>query len=43
MTLGKGGSGTFSIEVFAASPDEAREIAEGQYPGYRAQSVRNVY
>ena len=43
VTLGKGGSGTFTIEINAATPDEARRIAEHQYPGYRAQSVRNVY
>lgn len=43
VTLGKGGSGTFKIEVNAASPDEARRIAENQYPGYNAQAVRNVH
>lgn len=43
VTLGKGGSGTFAIEINAATPDEAKRIAEAQYPGYRAQSVRNVY
>lgn len=43
VTLGKGGSGTMTIEVRAATPDEARRIAEHMYPGYRAQSVRNVY
>lgn len=42
VTLGKGGSGTFTIEVYAASPDEARRTAAAQYPGYRAQAVRNV-
>lgn len=42
VTLGKGGSGTFTIEVHAVSPDEARRIAEHQYPGYNAQAVRNV-
>lgn len=43
VTLGKGGSGTMKVEIKAASPDEARRIAEHQYPGYNAQSVRNVY
>ena len=43
VTLGKGGSGTFKIRVHAQSPDDARRIAEAQYAGYNAQSVRNVY
>lgn len=40
VTLGKGGSGTISIDVYAATPDEARENAKHMYPGYRAQSCR---
>jgi len=40
VTLGKGGSGTFSIEINAATPDEARRNAEHQNPGYRAQSCK---
>lgn len=43
VTLGKGGSGTFSIEINAATPDEARNTAKQQYPNYRVQSVRAVY
>lgn len=43
VTLGKGGSPTFKIELRAATPDEARRIAQHQYPGYKAQAVRNVH
>ena len=43
VTLGKGGSGTFKIRVFASSPDAARDTAERQYPEYNAQSVRTIY
>ena len=42
VTLGKGGSPTFKITVFAGTPDEARRIAKHQYPGYNAQAVRNA-
>ncbi len=43
VTLGKGNSGKFKIEVYAQSPDDARRIAEAQYFGYNAQSVKTVY
>jgi hypothetical protein len=45
VTIGRpgGGSGSFKIPVTAQTPDEARRIAEHQYPGYRAQSVQTVY
>lgn len=43
VKLGKGGSGVFEIEVNAQTPDEARRIAEAQYPGYRAQAVRQIF
>ena len=43
VTLGKGGSGTFKITVNTQTPDDARFIAESQYPGYTAQAVRNVH
>lgn len=42
VTLGKGGSGTFKLPINAQTPDEARRIAEGQYPGYNAQAVKTV-
>jgi hypothetical protein len=34
-----GGSGVFIITIHASTPDEARRIAEHQYPGYLASSV----
>lgn len=34
-----GGSGTFVVTVHASTPDQARQTAEAQNPGYRAQSV----
>lgn len=43
MTKPGGGSGSFTTRVYASTPDQAREIAEHQYPGYRAQAVRTVY
>lgn len=43
VTIGKGGSGTFKLQIHAQTPDQARTIAESQYPGYRAQAVRAVY
>ena len=44
VTLGKagGGSGTMAVEVTAATPDEARRIAQAQYAGYVAHAVRRV-
>lgn len=42
MSRPGGGSGVFEIEVFASTPDNARRIAEGQYPGYKAQAVRRI-
>lgn len=43
VTLGKGGSGTFSVFIHASTPDQARRSAEAQNPGCRAQSCRAVY
>lgn len=43
VTLGKGGSGTIKIPVQAQTPDQAKKIAEHQYPDYRAQSARAVF
>lgn len=37
-----GGSGTFVVEVNAASPDDARRIIAAQYPDYVAQSVTRM-
>lgn len=37
-----GGSGTFLVYVHAGSPDQARQSAEAQNPGYKAQAVRRV-
>lgn len=37
---GGGGSGTFKVIIHAATPDEARRIAESQHSGYSAHSVR---
>jgi hypothetical protein len=34
-----GGSGTFEVMIPASTPDEARRIAESQYPNYKAQAV----
>lgn len=42
MTRPGSGSGAFKATVPAATPDEARRIAERQYGGYVAQSVRAV-
>lgn len=42
VKLGAGGSGTFKVTIPAATPDEARRIAESQYSNYTAQSVRAV-
>ena len=44
VTLGRagGGSGTFTVEVHASTPDQARRAAVAQNPGYVAQSVRRV-
>lgn len=44
VTLGRagGGSGTFTVEVSASTPDEARRIAAAQYIGYVAQGVRRL-
>ena len=36
------GSGTFKVHVHAATPDEARRIAERQNAGYSAQAVQRV-
>ena len=43
VTIGKGGSGTMKVQIPAQTPDEAKKIAEYQYPGYRVQSTRRVY
>jgi hypothetical protein len=42
VTMGRhgGGGGVFRAVIHAATPDMARHIAEHQYPGYSAQSVR---
>jgi hypothetical protein len=37
-----GGSGTFVIYVYAGTPDQARQTAEAQNPGYKAQAVRRA-
>ena len=42
MTRPGGGSGAFKVTIPAATPDEARRIAESQYGGYAAQAVRTV-
>lgn len=44
VRLGKagGGSGTMLVEVNAATPDEARRIAQAQYLGYVAHAVRRI-
>ena len=43
VSLGRGGSSTFKVQVNAATPDEARKVAEHQNPSYVAQAVRQVY
>lgn len=44
VTMGRpgGGSGTFTVQVHAATPDEARRIAMSQNTGYSAQAVRRL-
>lgn len=42
LTRPGAGSGSFRIRIQASTPDEARSIARGQYPGYAAQAVRAV-
>jgi hypothetical protein len=42
LTRPGGGSGSFKVTIPAATPDEARRIAESQYNNYAAQSVRTV-
>lgn len=42
VTIGKGGSGTMKVQIPAQTPDEARRMAEHQYPGYNAQAVKPV-
>jgi hypothetical protein len=42
VKMGKGGSGTFLVYVYAGTPDQARRSAEAQNPGYKAQAVRRV-
>ena len=43
VTMGRGGSGTFKVQVHAGTPDEARRAAEAQNPGYNAQAVRRLH
>lgn len=43
VTMGRGGSGTFKVVVYASTPDEARRTAEAQSPEYNAQAVRRLY
>lgn len=42
VTMGRpgGGAGTFQLIIHALTPDMARNIAMGQYPGFSAQAVR---
>lgn len=40
VTMGRGGSGTFVVVVYALTPDMARNIAMRQYPGCSAQAVK---
>lgn len=40
LTRPGAGSGLFREKVMAASPDEARKIAELRYMGYAAQGVK---
>lgn len=42
VTMGKGGSGTFKVQVNAQSPDGARRAAEAQNPEFKAQAVKPV-
>jgi hypothetical protein len=39
MSRPGGGSGTFTVTVYASTPDEARRAAEAQNPGYKAMAV----
>lgn len=43
MSRPGGGGGTFEVQVYASTPDEARRIAMAQYVGYSAQAVRRLY
>lgn len=40
VTMGRGGSPTFVVVVYALTPDTARNIAMRQYPGCSAQAVK---
>lgn len=42
LTKPGSGSGAFKVAIPAATPDEARRIAESQFGGYAAQAVRTV-
>jgi hypothetical protein len=42
MSRAGGGSGVFKVTVHAGTPDQARDSAEAQNPGYVAQAVRRV-
>ena len=44
VVMGRKGSGggTFKVYVSAATPDEARIVAQHQQPGYVAHAVRSI-
>lgn len=45
VTMGRpgGGAGTFSLVIWALTPDMARRTASAQYPGFSAHSVRCMH